>query len=294
VTITGASVSPDNPAWRESFVELQQKGGIVRFSCAIDGSVYAKHGTTFDTRLTVIDKVPITDVDSLPPSMALVATSSDLLEHVIAHVPPRAVVSGAIGLSEKAKPVAEIRSFSPIVRKPQFALVSTVRTMPTAASTVELAYEAIAEADMSTKVDLTDALYEGYTLRSIRIPNAKPHPTILVQSTAMASVAPPVPTYRPHLPERLMADNVLSDAQIESVIYAGEAHVKHLAGSWVVDESFDNISAAAEDSENAVRFRRGWFLGDGTGCGKGRQVAGIMLDNWIKGRRKAVWISGVC
>jgi type IV secretion system protein VirB4 len=40
-----------------------------------------------------------------------------------------------------------------------------------------------------------------------------------------------------------------------------------------------------------VRFRRGWFLGDGTGCGKGRQVAGIILDNWLKGRRRALWVS---
>jgi hypothetical protein len=40
-----------------------------------------------------------------------------------------------------------------------------------------------------------------------------------------------------------------------------------------------------------VRFRRGWFLGDGTGAGKGRQVAAIILDNWLKGRRRAVWIS---
>src|SRR3546814_14570368 len=35
----------------------------------------------------------------------------------------------------------------------------------------------------------------------------------------------------------------------------------------------------------------GWFLGDSTGAGKGRQVAGIILDNWLKGRRRAVWIS---
>ena len=42
---------------------------------------------------------------------------------------------------------------------------------------------------------------------------------------------------------------------------------------------------------HAVRFRRGWFLGDGTGAGKGRQVAGILLDNWLKGRRRAVWVS---
>ena len=65
----------------------------------------------------------------------------------------------------------------------------------------------------------------------------------------------------------------------------------YLAGSWTVDDTFDVVSAAPDDAENAVRFRRGWFLGDGTGAGKGRQVAGILLDNWLNGRRRAVWIS---
>jgi hypothetical protein len=51
------------------------------------------------------------------------------------------------------------------------------------------------------------------------------------------------------------------------------------------------VTAAAEDAEGAVQFRRGWFLGDGTGAGKGRQSASIILDNWLKGRRRAVWIS---
>src|SRR3546814_2826693 len=61
---------------------------------------------------------------------------------------------------------------------------------------LELAYEAIdwtpAEAG-----GLTDAIYEPYALQSLRIPDAKPHPTPLVQSAAMASVAPPRPSYRP-------------------------------------------------------------------------------------------------
>ena len=78
---------------------------------------------------------------------------------------------------------------------------------------------------------------------------------------------------------------------LKSVIYAGEAHSQLLAGSWTVDETYDLVCAARDDADNAVQFRRGWFLGDGTGAGKGRQVAGILLDNWLKGRRRAVWIS---
>lgn len=89
----------------------------------------------------------------------------------------------------------------------------------------------------------------------------------------------------------MISDGLLSDAQLESVIYAGEAHSGFLAGSWTVDETFDVVSAAPKNTERAIRFRRGWFLGDGTGAGKGRQVAGILLDNWLKGRRRAVWVS---
>ena len=84
---------------------------------------------------------------------------------------------------------------------------------------------------------------------------------------------------------------MLSDAQLETVIYAGEAHGTYLAGSWTVDETGDMVSAAPDDAADAVRFRRGFFLGDGTGAGKGRQSAGILLDNWCQGRRKALWIS---
>jgi len=114
----------------------------------------------------------------------------------------------------------------------------------------------------------------------------------------MASVAPPKPAYRTHLPARVLSDGLMSGAQLESVIYAGQAHSSYLAGAWTVDATFDVVAAAPEpvpakagNAKGAVRFRRGWFLGDGTGCGKGRQVAGIILDNWLKGRRRALWIS---
>src|SRR3546814_16200129 len=65
------------------------------------------------------------------------------------------------------------------------------------------------------------------------------HPTPLVQSAAMASLAPPTPSYRPHLPSHLSTLGILSDAQLEAVIYAGEAHAGFLSGAWTVDETFD-------------------------------------------------------
>src|SRR5262249_9320761 len=152
----------------------------------------------------------------------------------------------------------------------------------------ELAYEI---REWTPASQFTASLYEGYALQTIRFPGAQPHPTKLVQSAAMAAVAPPRPGYRPLLPPRLISAGILSAAQLESVVYAGEAHAAHLAGRYIVDETFDQFSAAPADAEDTVRFRRGWFLGDGTGAGKGRQVAAIILDNWLKGRRRALWIS---
>ncbi len=65
VAITGANLAPDSLAWRDAFVRLQERARIV-FSAAIDGRVYARHGTTTETRLTVIDKVPAADARMLP------------------------------------------------------------------------------------------------------------------------------------------------------------------------------------------------------------------------------------
>ena len=290
VAITGASCSPENPAWRETFASLQEETSLV-FTAAVAGKVYARHGTTIETRLTVFDKLPAGAPGRFPASRGLAPDVPTLLDWVCADVPPRGLTPRVSG--NGSAPALRDAGNSPGRARHSVAALAVVPSQPrpndVAAGVAALDFDVTDWTPPEGR--LGDALYEPYAPQSVRIVGARPHPTPLVQSAAMASVAPPKPSYRPHLPLELVKDGILSEAQLESIIYAGEAHDGHLAGAWNVDATWDQLTASSDDCEAAVRFRRGWFLGDGTGAGKGRQVAGIILDNWLKGRRKAVWLS---
>lgn len=318
VAITGRGFAATENRWRQPFERLQSRCRLV-FSVGIDGCVYKKHGTTADTRLTVFDKIPAEDPSDISGYRGNVTSVEALLECLNTHLPARMVpaqaevvqptpatakptVAPASNPTAKSAPelpgLAEVGSHKPVtpasikpaVSKPK-KRKSKIQAVKTATfeNPVALSYET---RDWSpSEATLRDVVYEAYEPQSILIADAKPHPTKLMQSAAMASVAGPKATYKPTLPARLVSDGLLSDAQLESIIYAGEAHTGHLSGHFTVEESLEQIERASEDNPDAVQFRRGWFLGDGTGCGKGRQVAGIILDNWLKGRKRAVWIS---
>ncbi|MGE3919221.1 MAG: methylase, partial [Hyphomicrobiaceae bacterium] len=112
VTITGASLSPDHPSWREAFVRLQERCRIV-FSAAVDGRVYARHGTTVETRLTVIDRVPASDPRAFPASPGMAPDVATLLQWVTSHVPSRLAVHGTTALPASAPPVRVMSSRRP-------------------------------------------------------------------------------------------------------------------------------------------------------------------------------------
>ncbi|KMO39327.1 strawberry notch family protein [Methylobacterium aquaticum] len=285
VAITGESFRPDRPSAAKAFAALGERGGRLVFSAGLSGRAYAKHGTSVDVRLSVFDRLPPGTAAGHVAPLGLMDDPAGLLAAVLAHVPAR--LEPAAAPARRATIPGLSRKPEPAPRALPSAKVAAAAGVGVTAS--EIAYTVIEELPATRASEA--ALYEAYALETLRIEGAHAHPTPLVQSTAMASVRLPRPGYAPRLPAAIVSAGLLSECQLETVIYAGAAHACHLPGHWTVDETGTLLSAAAKDAEGAVRFRQGFFLGDGTGAGKGRQVAGVILDNWMQGRRRTLWIS---
>ena len=295
VAVTSAGCVPGDAAWNSVFSSFDPPARLV-FTMAIDGRAYARRGTTFDTRLTVIDRSDEPGVDLDPGSRA--ADAAELLDALTASVPPRPVPGPA-----PASPLRDLFGETPAPGSKERKNTAR-RPAPSPERDLgpvsELAYEAAPPCGDAAAA----GPYAPWKPSVVSVTDAVAHPTPLVQSAAMAAVAHPKPTHRPLLPERIVTEGLLSDAQIESVVLAGEAHDRHLSARYRIGAGWETVRRCDEDDTTAdsvtedgevfsaqVRFRRGWMLGDGTGCGKGRQVAAVILDNRLRGRSRALWLS---
>ena len=119
--------------------------------------------------------------------------------------------------------------------------------------------------DATDEVQFTD--YAPQKLRGVGLR----HPDPVVENASLSAVEPPA------LPADALADldpaavaqGKLSALQLESVAYA--------------NVRFGTRLATGE--------RRGFFIGDGAGMGKGRQLAGIIAQHWARGIKRHIWVS---
>ena len=75
--------------------------------------------------------------------------------------------------------------------------------------------------------------------------------------------------YELSLPEEVINERKLSALQLESIVYASQQHDHFLPDG----------------------NRAGFLIGDGAGVGKGRTIAGLIFENYLKGRKRAIWVS---
>nr|CAB3265878.1 protein strawberry notch homolog 1 [Phallusia mammillata] len=96
-----------------------------------------------------------------------------------------------------------------------------------------------------------------------------PHPDSVVETSSLASITPPDVRYRLSIPQDTIDMGQLSALQLESIVYASQKHCVFLPNGE----------------------RAGYFIGDGAGVGKGRTVAGVIYENYLAGRKRALWFS---
>ncbi|GFV32748.1 protein strawberry notch homolog 1 [Trichonephila clavipes] len=95
------------------------------------------------------------------------------------------------------------------------------------------------------------------------------HPDPVVETSSLSSVQPPDTWYKLSIPEETIDRGSLSALQLEAITYACQQHETILPDGT----------------------RAGFLIGDGAGVGKGRTLAGVIYENYLLGRKRAIWLS---
>ncbi len=276
----GGRVVAIMPDWFAPSARLRAAYEAVLTGCTVRTSLrlehcYRKHGTDIAVRLYVIDKAAggtahttiqrscvadFLDVVSIPDRLAIVADAPTAT--LVAKAGP-----SLFGSARTAK-VAVARTYHAPIRN----------------NVLPVSYKTLASpAPLAEQV----GCYLPYRPSRIVFDVAGEHPTALVESVAMGSIPAPIPTHIAHLPERTVTERMLSSSQLETVVYAGHAWSQLLPGTFKPAKE----GVGLEIDPDGSCYRKGFFLGDGTGAGKGRQVSACILDNWLQGRRRHIWVS---
>ncbi|ESO98737.1 hypothetical protein LOTGIDRAFT_158685 [Lottia gigantea] len=115
-----------------------------------------------------------------------------------------------------------------------------------------------------------EEVFCSYKHREV-VAGCKPHPGDIVEAGPLAALSLPSEYYPicDSLPKEIILEGKLSSLQLEGVIHACQRHQVLLPNGQ----------------------RAGFFIGDGAGVGKGRQISGIIFDNFVRGRTKNIWFT---
>ncbi|KMQ97410.1 protein strawberry notch [Lasius niger] len=109
--------------------------------------------------------------------------------------------------------------------------------------------------------------YADYMPTKLKL--GRKHPDPVVETASLSSVEPTDVWYKVSITEETIRSGALSALQLESITYASQQH-EHLLPDGT---------------------RAGFLIGDGAGVGKGRTIAGIIFENYLKSRKRAIWVS---
>jgi hypothetical protein len=178
----------------------------------------------------------------------------------------------------------------------------------------QFAAQAILTACSQAEDEENEDLFAEYQPRHYK--EGQPHPDAVVETTSLSFAELPAISYKLHLPAAIYQPKTktnplggaLSRAQLETVSYGCQARshppamrLRRTPPSRAPEISAApvtipaNAAAAITPAMLALQKhetildsgqRAGFFLGDGVGLGKGRQLAGIIYENWLRGRKR--------
>jgi hypothetical protein len=136
--------------------------------------------------------------------------------------------------------------------------------------------------------DEQEITYTPYKPKKLHF--GRDHPDPVVENSTLGSVEPPDITYNLVMPADIISDGKLSNLQLEAIVYGCQRHMVDLPRPY--SASFkENVDETKDLVPPVPPTRAGFLLGDGAGMGKGRTLAGFVVENIARGRKKHIWIS---
>ena len=224
--------------WERLCAEVTPIARLILPRCA-----FARMGTTVETHLLIAEKRLTGSAGGAIkcPSVAVSspAQACDVLEQVL---PVRMAITAPRGSHAPiAKPKHAVnlqtnaarttRAKPPVAKRkgmllPKAGGAGVSGNAASARASTALVPLTITEIATPRSNEAISDVYARYAPQRLLVEGAQPHPTTLVESLAMASVAPPLPKVVQgdiRLPEAVITEGLMSDAQLETLVMAETA-----------------------------------------------------------------------